>query len=120
MIKAINVDKEYKGGIRALEDVSIDIEKGEFVFIVGPSGSGKSTFLKLLTKEEEPSDGEIFVAGKNLQSLPRWRVPYLRRNVGCVFQDFKLLTNKTVFENVAFGLEVLGRPKSVVQKQVPQ
>jgi cell division transport system ATP-binding protein len=120
MIRTVNVDKEYKGGIRALEDVSIDIEKGEFVFIVGPSGSGKSTFMKLLTKEEEPSDGEIYVAGKNLHSLPRWRVPYLRRNVGCVFQDFKLLTTKTVFENVAFGLEVIGRPRSVVNRQVPQ
>ncbi|MGH2730646.1 MAG: cell division ATP-binding protein FtsE [Actinomycetota bacterium] len=120
MIRTVNIDKEYKGGIRALGDVSIDIEKGEFVFIVGPSGSGKSTFLKLLTKEEEPTDGEIYVAGKNLQSLPRWRVPYLRRNVGCVFQDFKLLTNKTVFENVAFGLEVIGRPRSVVHRQVPQ
>ncbi|MDQ3878450.1 MAG: cell division ATP-binding protein FtsE [Actinomycetota bacterium] len=120
MIRTLNVSKEYKGGIRALEDVTIDIEKGEFVFLVGPSGSGKSTFLKLLTKEEEPTGGDVFVAGKNLNSLPRWRVPYLRRNVGCVFQDFKLLPNKTVFENVAFGLEVIGRPRSVVQRQVPQ
>jgi cell division transport system ATP-binding protein len=120
MIKTLDVDKTYKGGINALDDVSIDIQKGEFVFIVGPSGSGKSTFLKLLTKEEEPTGGEVYVAGKNLASLPRWRVPYLRRNVGCVFQDFKLLPNKTVFENVAFGLEVIGRPKSVVHRQVPQ
>jgi cell division transport system ATP-binding protein len=120
MIKLINVDKEYRGDIRALDGVSIDIEKGEFVFIVGPSGSGKSTLLKLLTKEEDPTGGEVYVAGKNLASLPRWRVPYLRRNVGCVFQDFKLLPNKTVFENVAFGLEVIGRPRSVVQRQVPQ
>jgi len=120
MIRTENVVKEYKGGVRALAGVSIDVEKGEFVFLVGPSGSGKSTFLKLLTKEEEPTGGEIFVAGKNLSSLPRWRVPYLRRNVGSVFQDFKLLNNKTVFENVAFGLEVIGRPKSLVQKQVPQ
>ncbi len=120
MIKTVGVDKVYKGGVQALEDVSIDIEKGEFVFIVGPSGSGKSTFLKLLTKEEEPTGGEIFVAGKNLASLPRWRVPYLRRNVGCVFQDFKLLPNKTVFENVAFALDVIGRPRNVVRKQVPQ
>ncbi len=120
MIKAIDVKKEYKGGIKALDGISLDIEKGEFVFVVGPSGSGKSTWLKLLTKEEEPTAGEIYVAGKNLASLPRWRVPYLRRNVGCVFQDFKLLPNKTVFENVAFGLEVIGRPRSVVQRQVPQ
>jgi cell division transport system ATP-binding protein len=120
MIRTVGVNKTYKGGVRALETVSIDIEKGEFVFIVGPSGSGKSTFLKLLTKEEEPTEGEIFVAGKNLGSLPRWRVPYLRRNIGCVFQDFKLLGGKTVFENVAFGLEVIGRPRHVVQRQVPQ
>ncbi|MGI8773600.1 MAG: cell division ATP-binding protein FtsE [Actinomycetota bacterium] len=120
MIKLTDVCKEYKGGIHALKGVSLDIEKGEFVFVVGPSGSGKSTFLKLLTKEEEPTAGEVYVAGKNLASLPKWRIPYLRRNVGCVFQDFKLLPNKTVYENVAFGLEVIGRPKSVVQRQVPQ
>jgi cell division transport system ATP-binding protein len=120
MIKLINVEKEYKGGVYALDGVSVDVEKGEFVFIVGPSGSGKSTLLKLLTKEEDPTAGEVYVAGKNLASLPRWRVPYLRRNVGCVFQDFKLLPNKTVFENVSFGLEVIGRPRSVVQRQVPQ
>ena len=120
MIRTVDTVKEYKGGIVAIDGVSIDIEKGEFVFLVGPSGSGKSTFMKLLTKEEEPTGGELYVAGKNLASLPRWRVPYLRRNVGCVFQDFKLLPNKTVFENVAFGLEVIGRPKSLVHKQVPQ
>ena len=120
MIRTVDVTKDYKVGVRAIDNMSIDIEKGEFVFLVGPSGSGKSTFLKLLTKEEAPTDGDIFVAGKNLNTLPRWRVPYLRRNVGCVFQDFKLLPNKTVFENVAFGLEVIGRPKSVVHRQVPQ
>jgi cell division transport system ATP-binding protein len=120
MILLAEVRKEYKGGIVALDGLSLEIEKGEFVFVVGPSGSGKSTFLKLLTKEEEPSNGEVYVAGKNLQSLPKWRVPYLRRNVGCVFQDFKLLPNKTVFENVAFGLEVIGRPRNVVHRQVPQ
>ena len=120
MIRTVDVIKEYKGGVHALNGVSVDIEKGEFVFIVGPSGSGKSTFLKLLTKEEEPTGGEVFVAGKNLANLPRWRVPYLRRNVGCVFQDFKLLPNKTVFENVAFALEVIGRPRHVVKRQVPQ
>jgi len=120
MIKAKDLVKEYKGTVRALDGITLDIEKGEFVFVVGPSGSGKSTFMKLLTKEEEPTGGEVFVAGKDLSSLPRWRVPYLRRNVGCVFQDFKLLPNKTVFENVAFALEVIGRPKALVQRQVPQ
>jgi cell division transport system ATP-binding protein len=120
MIKTVGISKTFKGGIHALEDVSIDIGKGEFVFIVGPSGSGKSTFLKLLTKEEDPSEGKLFVAGKDLSALPRWRVPYLRRNVGFVFQDFKLLPNKTVIENVAFALEVIGRPKHVVRRQVPQ
>jgi cell division transport system ATP-binding protein len=120
VIRTVDVIKDYKTGNRALDGLSVDIEKGEFVFVVGPSGSGKSTLLKLLTKEEEPTGGEIFVAGKNLSSLPRWRVPYLRRNVGCVFQDFKLLPSKTIFENVAFGLEVIGRPKGVVHKQVPQ
>ena len=120
MIRTVDVTKDYKVGVRAIDNMSIDIEKGEFVFLVGPSGSGKSTFLKLLTKEEMPTEGDIFVAGKNLNALPRWRVPYLRRNVGCVFQDFKLLPNRTVFENVAFGLEVIGRPKSVVHRQVPQ
>lgn len=120
MIKLVDVVKDYKGDIHALDGVSLEVTKGEFVFVVGPSGSGKSTFIKLVTKEEDPTSGDVFVAGKNLGSLPRWRVPYLRRNVGCVFQDFKLLPNKTVFENVAFGLEVIGRPKSVVQRQVPQ
>jgi cell division transport system ATP-binding protein len=120
MIKTTKVTKEYKGAVRALDDITLDIEKGEFVFIVGPSGSGKSTFIKLLTKEEDPTQGKVYVAGKDLATLPRWRVPYLRRNVGCVFQDFKLLPNKTVFENVAFGLEVIGRPKAVVRRQVPQ
>jgi cell division transport system ATP-binding protein len=120
MIKTLNVNKVYKGSIHALQDVSVDIEKGAFIFIVGPSGSGKTTFMRLITKEEEPTSGEIYVAGKNLARLPRWRVPYLRRNVGCVFQDFKLLPNKTVFENVAFALDVIGRPKAVVRRQVPQ
>ncbi|CAN5498662.1 cell division ATP-binding protein FtsE [soil metagenome] len=120
MIKTKDLVKEYNGSVKALDGITLDIEKGEFVFVVGPSGSGKSTFMKLLTKEEEPTGGEVFVAGKDLSSLPRWRVPYLRRNVGCVFQDFKLLPNKTVFENVAFALEVIGRPKALIQRQVPQ
>src|SRR5439155_23400758 len=111
MIKCENVTKTYKSSVVALDAITVDINKGEFVFIVGPSGSGKSTFIRLLLKEEEPTAGSVFVAGKNIGRLSRWKVPELRRNIGTVFQDFKLLPNKTVFENVAFALEVIGKPK---------
>ncbi len=119
MIRLENVSKVYKGDVVALRDASADIQKGEFVFLVGPSGSGKSTMLRLLNKQEEPDRGTIWVAGKEINGLSAHRVPFLRRNIGSVFQDYKLLTEKTVFENVAFALEVIGRPKHVVRQQVP-
>jgi cell division transport system ATP-binding protein len=120
MIRLDNVTKVYKDSVTALDDVSVEIGKSEFVFIVGPSGSGKSTLIRLLLKEEEPTKGDIYVAGKHIGKLSPWKVPYLRRNVGCVFQDFKLLPDKSVFDNVAFALEVIGKPKHVIGARVPE
>src|SRR3546814_7676696 len=119
MITLESVSKVYKGDVVALHEASVEIDKGEFVFLVGASGSVKSTFLRLINREETPERGKIYVAGKDIASLTSWKVPYLRRNIGSVFQDFKLLTNKTVYENVAFALEVIGRPRHVVKTQVP-
>ena len=104
----------------ALDDVSLQIYPGEFVFLVGHSGSGKSTLVRLIIRELRPSSGRIIIADEDLGSMRNWRVPYLRRNIGCVFQDFKLLPNKTVYENVAFALEVIGKNRSVVRTQVPE
>ena len=120
MIKLRRVSKVYQGNIYALDDVTVDIEKKEFVFIVGPSGSGKSTFIKLMLKEEEPTNGQIYIADTNLSDIKKWKIPYLRRKVGCVFQDFKLLPQKTVYENVAYALEVTGRPRRVIETYVPE
>jgi cell division transport system ATP-binding protein len=120
MLRFDNVTKEYKGNISALRDVSIDVQKGEFIFLVGPSGSGKSTFLRLLLREEAPTNGRIIVAGRDISRLAHWKVPQLRRNIGTIFQDYKLLPSRTVYENVAFAMEVIGRPRSVIRTQVPQ
>jgi cell division transport system ATP-binding protein len=120
MISLSHVTKSYKDTVTALDDVSIEIAKGEFVFVVGPSGSGKSTLIRLLLKEEEPTSGDIYVAGKHIGKLSPWKVPYLRRNLGTVFQDFKLLPDKNVFDNVAFALEVIGKPRNVIHQRVPE
>ena len=120
MIRLEHVTKVYEGGTVAAHDVSLDIQKGEFVFLVGPSGSGKSTLIRLMLRDEGVTRGKIWVAGKDITTLPKWKIPYLRRSVGTVFQDYKLLPNKTVAENVSFALEVLGRPRSVIGPQVEQ
>ena len=104
----------------ALDNVDVDVYAGEFVFLVGHSGSGKSTFLKLITRELKPTHGKIMVAGQDLGAMRNWKVPYLRRQIGCVFQDFKLLPDKTIFDNVAFALECIGKPRSVIKAQVPE
>ena len=124
MIRLQNVTKTYKRGgddeVVALDDVSLEINKGEFVFIVGPSGSGKSTFMKLLTREQLVDSGDLWVAGKDLNSIRSWKIPALRRDIGYVFQDFKLLPNKSVRENVAFALEVIGKSRREIERRVPE
>ena len=121
MIRLHHVFKMYASSPRpALDDVTVNVEKGEFVFLIGPSGSGKSTFLRLLLKEENPTRGAVHVAGKDLTRLSKWKIPALRRTIGCVFQDFRLLQNKTVAENVGFALEVIGKPRHTVRKVVPE
>lgn len=120
MITMRNVSKSYNADKPALYDVDVEIEQGEFVFLVGHSGSGKSTFIRLLQRELLPTRGQIIVAGQDIVKLKNWKVPYLRRNIGCVFQDFKLLPNKTSYENVAFALEVIGKSRHVIRTQVPE
>ena len=121
MIRFDDVTKLYASQTRpALDGCTLEIEKGEFVFLVGASGSGKSTFLRLILREERPTSGDIHVLGKDLARLSSWKVPALRRQMGTVFQDFRLLPNKSVFENVAFALEVIGKPTHAINQVVPE
>jgi len=121
VIRFEDVSKVYEGQQRAaLKNVSLEVEKGEFVFLVGTSGSGKSTFLRLILREYRATRGHVYVAGKDISKLPAWKIPGLRRQIGTVFQDFRLLPGKTVHENVAFALQVIGKPSSVIRKVVPE
>ncbi len=121
MIRFEKVTKSYPGQNRpALDNIDVDIEKNEFVFLVGASGSGKSTFLRLILREASPTSGHVFVAGKEINRLASWKVPGLRRQIGTVFQDFRLLPNKNVSENIGFALQVIGKPRSHVRQVVPE
>ena len=120
MIALDGVTKSYEKGVPALNNITLHIEEGEFVFVVGASGSGKSTFIKLLLKELDPTSGQIIVANQNLGKLSRRGVPKFRRNLGVVFQDFRLLKDRNVYENVAFAQRVIEKPNHVIKKRVPE
>lgn len=117
MIEMYNVSKVYRNGVRALENINIKIDSGEFMFLVGPSGAGKTTLLRHIYREELPTEGQIIIDGRNVERMHESKVPYLRRSIGVVFQDFKLINSKTVFDNVAFALRVIGLHGPAVEKQ---
>ena len=118
MIKFENVYKEYNNGVAALSNINIEVPRGDFVFLVGPSGAGKSTMIKLLIREEQVNRGKIFIGDDDITKISKYMIPKLRRNISVVFQDFRLLEKKTVFENVAFALEILGESKKEINKKV--
>src|ERR671914_131893 len=120
IIELRDVTKVYPGGHLALERVSLAINRGEFAFVVGPTGCGKSTLIKLLIRELQPAGGKVMIAGRDINSLPADRVPLLRRRIGTVFQDFKLLPNRTVYDNVAYALQVIGEPRGDIRRKVPE
>lgn len=119
MIKLINVSKEYQNGVRALSNIDLEINKGEFIFLVGSSGAGKSTLVKLLLKEEEATNGKIYLRDLDITKVPNRRIPFIRRSIGVVFQDFRLLPNKSVYENVAFAMEIVGAHPKEIRRRVP-
>ncbi|MBZ2175932.1 cell division ATP-binding protein FtsE [Schnuerera sp. xch1] len=119
MIKFVDITKEYKNGVIALSKVNLSIAKGEFVFLVGPSGAGKSTLIKLLLKEENPTHGRIYLHNTDITKVKNRKIPFIRRNVGVVFQDFRLLPNKTVYENIAFAMEIIGAHPKDIRRNIP-
>lgn len=119
MIEFCNIHKMYDNGVQALEGINLKINKGEFLFLVGPSGAGKSTFIKLLLKEEEPTSGSIIVDNEDISQYSKRKIPYLRRKISVVFQDFRLLEEKTLYENVAFAMQVIGSSPKEIRRQVP-
>lgn len=119
MIQLVGISKKYPNGVKALTNINVHVKKGEFVFLVGPSGAGKSTFMKLLLKEEGPTSGKLLINGENITRLHRRKIPHLRRKMGVVFQDFRLLPNKTVYENVAFAMRILETSNRDIRRQVP-
>lgn len=119
MIRFENISKTYATGVEAVHNANLEIEKGEFVFIIGGSGCGKSTMIKMLLKELEPTTGKIYIDGTDITRIPKNRVPMLRRSMGVVFQDFRLLEDKTVYENVAYAMRVIGASRRAIRKQVP-
>ena len=119
MIKLVDISKEYDNGVKALSNINLEIPKGEFVFLVGSSGAGKSTLIKLLLKEEEPTEGSLYLNSVDITSVRDRRIPNIRRNIGVVFQDFRLLHNKTVYENVSFAMEILGTHPKEIRRRVP-
>jgi cell division transport system ATP-binding protein len=120
IVELRDVTQVYPGGHVGLERVSLRVERGEFIFLVGPTGCGKSTFIKLLIRELEPASGQVLIAGRDINRLPQKRIPHLRRRVGTVFQDFKLLPNRSVYDNVAYALQVIGEPRSQIRRKVPE
>ena len=120
MIRFVDTTKVYSNGVVGIKNLTLRIEKGEFVFVIGASGSGKSTFLKLIMHEETPSEGEVYVNGYSVHNMPKSEVPYLRRSLGVVFQDFRLLPNKTAYDNVAFAMQIVEALPREIRRQVPR